>query len=248
MTRESLRAMVGAAATLLVVSVVPAGAQQRVLFEWSGTVDSLARITVHANQATAIVEGAVGEHAAGRFDMHNAMPRRPGTVTAQLAQGHGDLEVVQQPNEDNGYTAIIRVRDYQGPERVWLNASWAPGASYSNGGEIDRDRDMDRDRGGAAGLLHWSGDVDKETVIRWRGDHAMVENVSGDVPQNVRADVAGLLPRRDETIRIVKHDGRGDIDILQQPTAVNNYTAVIRVRDRDEGYGHYDFDVVVDRR
>ncbi len=247
MTKQSLGAIAAAAATLLMVSVAPAGAQQRVLFEWSGTVDSLARISVHAGQATAVVSGAVGGNAAGRFDMHNAMPRRPGTVTAQLAQGHGDVQIVQQPNEDNNYTAIISVRDYQGPERVWLSASWAPGVSYS-GGDIDRDRDMDHDRDAAAGLLHWTGDVDKETVIRWRGDHALVENVAGDVPQNVRADVAGRLPHRDETIRIVKHDGRGDIDILQQPTVANNYTAVIRVRDRDEGYGHYDFDVVVDRR
>lgn len=88
MTGQSLRAIVGVTATLLAVSVVPTGAQ-----------------------ATAIVQGAVGEHAAGRFYMHNAMPRRAGTVTAQLAQGHGDLDILQQPTAANNYTAVLRVRD-----------------------------------------------------------------------------------------------------------------------------------------
>ena len=49
------------------------------------------------------------------------------------------------------------------------------------------------------------------------------------------------------TLRIVTRQGRDDIFIEQQPTSANNYTAVIRVNDTSNGYGHYDFDVVFDR-
>jgi hypothetical protein len=72
--------------------------------------------------------------------------------------------------------------------------------------------------------------------------------VDGAPARNVRADVAGVgLPDRDVTLRIVKREGRGNITILQQPSSGNNYTGVIRIDDPDEGYGHYDFDVVYDR-
>ena len=35
----------------------------------------------------------------------------------------------------------------------------------------------------------------------------------------------------------------GDVTVIQQPTARNGYTTVIRVEDRSGGYGRYDFDL-----
>jgi hypothetical protein len=115
-------------------------------------------------------------------------------------------------------------------------------------GEVERRGDRDanvRD----VGVLHWAGDVDKTVVVRWRGTRAMLQDVAGARARNVRADVAGVgLPDRDVTLRIVKREGRGNIVVEQQPSSANNYTGVIRIDDPDEGYGHYDFDVVYDRR
>ena len=228
-----------------------AGAQQRVLIDWSGRVDSLARISIQGAGAHVTLVGNT-DYGAGELQVRNELPHRDGTVTVQVAAGRGDVDVVQQPRADNDYTAIVRIRDHSGgADRYQLTALWTPGTTTSEvAGEVEHRRDRDRDDNvRQVGLLHWTGDVDKTIVIRWRGDRAMLQNVEGDVARNVRADVGGAgLPDRDVTLRIVQREGRGNIIIQQQPSSGNNYTGVIQISDPQAGYGHYDFDVVYDRR
>jgi hypothetical protein len=113
-------------------------------------------------------------------------------------------------------------------------------------GEVERPHRGDNVRD--VGLLHWSGDVDKTVVVRWRGNRAMLQTVDGGSPRNVRSDVAGVgLPDRDLTLRIVQREGRGTVIVSQQPSSGNDYTGVIQISDPQDGYGHYDFDVVFDR-
>jgi hypothetical protein len=225
-----------------------AQAQQRVLLDWSGRVDSLARITIQGGGAHVTLLGTT-DNGAGDLHVRNELPHRDGTVSVQVASGRGDVDVVQQPMADNDYVAIVRIRDHSGGmDRYRLTALWTPGATTSEiSGEVEHPRRDENVR--EVGMLHWTGDVDKTAVIRWRGDRAMLQNVDGDVARNVRADVAGIgLPQRDVTLRIVQREGRGNIIIEQQPSSGNNYTAVIRVNDPEAGYGHYDFDIVYDRR
>lgn len=231
------------------LTAAPARAQQRVLLDWAGRVDSVARITIQGGGARVSLVGTE-DNGAGDLHVRNELPHRDGTITVQVAEGRGDVDVVQQPRADNDYVAIIRIRDQSGAaDHYRLTALWTPGTTSAEmAGEVDRVRRRDvnvRD----VGVLHWTGDVDKTAVIRWRGDRAMLQNVDGDVARNVRADVAGIgLPDRDVTLRIVQREGRGNIIIEQQPSSGNNYTAVIRVNDPQNGYGHYDFDVVFDRQ
>jgi hypothetical protein len=143
----------------------------------------------------------------------------------------------------------VRIRDHShGLDDYRLTALWTPGEVTTSevAGEVERPyrganvRDV--------GLLHWSGDVDKTVVVRWRGSRAMLQTVGGAAPRNVRADVAGIgLPDRDVTLRLVQREGRGTVIVSQQPSSGNDYTAVIEVSDPQDGYGHYDFDVVFDR-
>jgi len=44
-------------------------------------------------------------------------------------------------------------------------------------------------------------------------------------------------------VELIVREGRGDVSITQQPNSSNGYTAIIRVRDPQTGFGHYDFDV-----
>lgn len=44
----------------------------------------------------------------------NVMTNRPGQVTATMRSGRGSVEVVQQPDASNRWTAVIRVHDPQG--------------------------------------------------------------------------------------------------------------------------------------
>jgi hypothetical protein len=238
-----------AVGVLSAVAATAAGAQQRVLLDWSGRVDSLARITIQGGGAHVTLLGNT-DYGAGDLHVRSELPHRDGTVTVQVASGRGDVDIVQQPRADNDYTAILRIRDRSGgADRYQVTALWAPGASTTSevAGEVDRRRDRD-DNVRDVGVLHWTGDIDKTAVVRWRGGRAMLQDVAGARARNVRADVAGVgLPDRDVTLRIVKREGRGNIVIEQQPSSANNYTGVIRIDDPDEGYGHYDFDVVYDR-
>lgn len=244
--QKSIR-IVMAAIGIAGVSALPAGAQQRVILDWSGRVDSVARITIQGGGARVSLVGTQ-DNGAGELRVRNELPHRDGNLTVQVAEGRGDVDVVQQPRADNDYTAIVRIRDHSsGADTYRITALWTPGVTTSEvTGEVERPRRGDNVHD--VGLLHWTGDVDKTAVIRWRGDRAMLQNVEGDVAKNVRADVAGVgLPGRDVTLRIVQREARGNIIIEQQPSSGNNYTAVIRVNDPQPGYGHYDFDVVFDR-
>jgi len=237
------------AVAAMAVTAWAAPAQQRVLLDWSGRVDSLARISIQGGGAHVTLLGT-SDNGAGDLHVRNELPHRDGTVTVQVASGRGDVDVVQQPRADNDYVAILRIRDHSGGmDNYRLTALWTPGTTTTElSGEVEHPRRGDNDVR-EVGMMHWTGDVDKTAVIRWRGDRAMLQNIDGDVARNVRANVAGIgLPARDVTVRIVQREGRGNIIIEQQPSSGNNYTAVIRINDPDAGYGHYDFDVVFDRR
>jgi len=108
------------------------GAQQE-LFEWSGRVDKEIRIQVDRNNASVIQIGN-GERTNGRIRAVAYVPRQEGTVTLNVLEGRGRVDVVQQPNARNGYTAVIRVRDPQGgASRYRIAAYWTPNGNYDNG-------------------------------------------------------------------------------------------------------------------
>jgi len=121
--------------------------------------------------------------------------------------------------------------------------------------ERRRDRDHDRDdrrgrdgwgwgdRDGrydtSSGALRWSGRVDAVQEIRIRGRRVDSYTVSGDRASNVRSQVRGGLPAREAYVRVRQADGRGQVAVVQQPSARNDYTAVLRVVDRQPGADYY---------
>ena len=69
-------------------------------------------------------------------------------------------------------------------------------------------------------------------------------DLSGKSVKNVRADLArGGLPRNEVQVFVTDLNGRGTVNVVQQPSSYNNYTAVIRVYDPRPGYGDYSFDL-----
>ena len=97
--------------------------------------------------------------------------------------------------------------------------------------------------GSATGALRWSGRVDDVQEVRIRGRRANAYTVSGGSATDVRTSVSGSgLPARDVTVRVRSFDGRGRVYVVEQPSARNDYTAVLRVEDRQGGAGFYDFE------
>jgi hypothetical protein len=85
--------------------------------------------------------------------------------------------------------------------------------------------------------------VDDVQEIRIQGRRANAFPVSGGSATDVRTSVSGAgLPARDATVRVRSYDGRGRVYVVEQPTAQNDYTAVLRVEDRQGGAGFYDFE------
>jgi hypothetical protein len=193
------------------------------------------------------------------------MPRQDGEVVAQTLNGRGNVDVIQQPTSQNGYTTVIRIVDNaSGSDNYRVTAYWQ---NYSNGdviGNNGRGRGRgrnnndnrgvydNRDRSGGIygqnanqGILHWSGNVDGELEIRIQNGRVTYRNLSGAQPTSVRADGGNMsMPRYDATVSVAQGTGRGSVYVIQQPSANNGYTTVVRVRDPQGGYGYYDFDLV----
>jgi hypothetical protein len=246
-------------------------AQNRQLFTWTGRVDREIQLVMRGRQVWTR-SGGRDDDGRSRTRVESMLPRNAGFVRVRALDGRGDVAVVQQPNARNNYTAIVRVRDRSGgSDRYRIVADWE--SSYTNGrgrdGDWDRsndggdwDRDNDRapsriprieprDRsndGGSDGYgrtaLRWTGAVDDEVEIRIQGRRVDYRSLSGAGTRDVRSQIVGEgLPRRDAQILVQRHQGRGSVIVVQQPSSRNGYTAVLRVRDLQGGFGYYDFDV-----
>lgn len=91
-----------------------------------------------------------------------------------------------------------------------------------------------------AGTLRWSGDVDDTATIRVsRNDVRTSGNMHG--VSNEKHNLRGSLPERPVRVDLRSERGRGDVVLVERPSARNNYTAVIRIKDPSAGKGHYAF-------
>jgi hypothetical protein len=225
------------------------------------------QIVMRGNQLSTRNVGS-NETGRARSRVMMQMPRQDGEVVAQTLNGRGNVDVIQQPTAQNGYTTVIRIVDNAGgSDNYNVTAYWQ---NYSNGDVIGngngngrargRDRDINdnrgvydnRDRNGGIygqnsnqGLLHWSGNVDGELEIRIQNGRVAYRNLSGSQPTSVRADAGNMsMPRNAATVSVAEGSGRGSVYVVQQPSSNNGYTTVVRVRDPQGGYGYYDFDLV----
>src|SRR6187455_2794274 len=78
-------------------------------------------------------------------------------------------------------------------------------------------------------LFEWRGRVDREVRITMRGRDAWAQGIGQNENGRGRADVSGVLPRTDGEVRVRVEDGRGIVDVVQQPSYRNDYTAIVRI-------------------
>jgi hypothetical protein len=87
-------------------------------------------------------------------------------------------------------------------------------------------------------LFNWTGRVDREVRLTMRA-RTVATNASRGEDYRGRFNSINELPRMDGTVRVAVINGRGDVSVIQQPNASNNYQAVIRVVDRSSGADRY---------
>ena len=88
-------------------------------------------------------------------------------------------------------------------------------------------------------LLTWSGRVDREVIIEIRGRDVATRGSGLDATWSPRVNVNQMLPREPGIVRVILQNGRGDVDVLENPSPRNNYTAVVRIRDSRAGADDY---------
>ena len=260
-TLKSVRAMLIPA---IIVGGAPlaAHAQEVQLFTWSGRVDRQVTLEARPGGVSNTSEPTIRSRA--RFSTTTGLPARPGTLRVVATQGRGTVTVSQQPTAQNNYTAQVQIVDNQGGADMYrVTAYWMPtgdprydrenGRGYGRGsGNYDNRRgnggySNDRVNGTIASdnipMLQWQGDVDDTIQLIWRNGAVRIQQGSGGEPLHVRSTISGAV-RRDlpGQISIRVRDGRGTVDVIQQPSASNNYTGIIRIYDGQAGYGHYNFD------
>ncbi|RPI28963.1 MAG: hypothetical protein EHM61_03270 [Acidobacteria bacterium] len=98
-------------------------------------------------------------------------------------------------------------------------------------------------RFGEHGSMRWSGTVDDEVVIMIQASTASVRVVTGKPVQGERYNFDSSLPRREVKLEVNKTEGRGSVDLVEEPSRRNDYSAVIRIRDNKGGTDRYEFEL-----
>jgi hypothetical protein len=265
--RKSVSAVIGAA--LVLVSATTMRAQDRHVFEWTGPVPHDADIIISGGSYLVTRSDSNARAPRGKSTL-TAMPSRDGLVSVSVRQGRGLVAVVQQPQRENGFTAVIRILDtLSGTGTYHISANWQAVAagqvspfetvslrqaagmvssrfereSYREAaGEVARfENESVRERVLASRVaLMWSGNVDSELLIVIRPEGVTYETLRGEAPRAIQSAIS-RMPTPTSILEINQIVGRGEASIKQQPTAENGYTAIIRVRDPQPGFGHYSF-------
>jgi len=90
-------------------------------------------------------------------------------------------------------------------------------------------------------LFEWRGNVDQEVRVQMQGGRTAVVGMG---PResigygNARA--MSSVPSTNGYVSVQMLEGRGNADVIQQPSAQNGYTTVVRIRDTQSGAGQYD--------
>ena len=88
-------------------------------------------------------------------------------------------------------------------------------------------------------LFEWRGRVDREVQVVMRGRNVWTNRIGQTEPGRARIRELGTLPREDGDINLEVVDGRGRVDVIQQPRAQNGYTAIVRIVDPRSGSDSY---------
>jgi hypothetical protein len=168
--------LMGWSAPLAVVGLIGAApaafAQGQELFQWSGRVDRQVQLVMRGNSVrTNLMSQSETRQSQSR--VVSALPRQDGQVSIRVISGRGDVQVVQQPSQQNGYTTIVRIDDPSAGAANYRVAAYWQG--YANGdvyrgrrGDTDMSRNDDRNNNRANGNNGNNG-VRNHGVGRGRG-------------------------------------------------------------------------------
>jgi hypothetical protein len=93
-----------------------------------------------------------------------------------------------------------------------------------------------------SGTVAWSGMIDGVDEVIISGSSASVRHMNGNPPREVKASFSAPVPRSPVSVALLSTNGRGVITIVQQPSAANGYTTIVRLDDSAKsGDKRYEF-------
>ncbi|HUF05390.1 MAG TPA: hypothetical protein VMM38_14595 [Aridibacter sp.] len=105
-----------------------------------------------------------------------------------------------------------------------------------DGGDVDESRIL--------GRFFWNGEADAELHLTVKGTTITSKAISGRTMEAGTYSFTSALPRENGLIvRVEKTDGRGDVTVIQQPNAANDYSAVVRIWDSGGGARPYSIEI-----
>ena len=119
-----------------------------------------------------------------------------------------------------------------------LAAVGLPSAASAQFGHRFRGAEVGRAGGGH---ITWSGTVDNTTIVTLNRGDVNTQVVSGKSSGDVNAQVVGRLPARPVRVFLRQSQGRGYIQIIQEPNPGNGFTAQVRIHDPQAGSSFYRF-------
>lgn len=201
---------------------------------WQGNVDDTVQIRIQRRQATeSVISGRYPTSVVANFQ--RALPNRPVEVSLRIIEARGLVRILEQPNRNNGFSALIEIRDSRsGAGRYSFVLDW------------DRSGDDDSGGGGRAGMT-WTGRVDGTARVTVQGRNATEREVQTGVRvDNVTFDFFEALPRRAVNVRLRVIDGRGTVRLISEPRPANGYSAVVEISDPQSGSDFYTFELTWD--
>lgn len=187
-------------------------------FTWEGDVAGIAVLRIHGRKVD--IELRDGPPAANvRFRFAAGLPESRQTVSLRVREGRGAVNIIEQPNIDNGYSAGVLIEDRQdGAGHYSIALSWDSRAGAPPG-RVDR--------------LKWSGTVDGEAVVECRGAQCTVKLSRGGASAG-KYRFSRPLPAFEVLTMLEETGGPADIRILEQPSQANGYTVRVSIRSLRE--------------
>jgi hypothetical protein len=215
-------------------------------FQWKGQVDGVDEIMIRGESVRIRhLEAKPIQRQDHRFSA--PLPSREVHLKLRKIEGRGNVRLVEEPSSWNDYTAVVRVDDgeqmgdsYYEFELVWRRDSWDDWDNNDWDHENEWGDDFDYRK---EGVFRWEGRVDIGAEIEIRGDDHRVKDMGGEGVQEHRSRFASSLPGSSVPVSLHKIDGRGDVELVQEPNSSNDYTAVVKIEDDKSGADTYQFEL-----
>jgi hypothetical protein len=196
---------------------------------WSGRIDDRTNIVIQGDQITEQTISGSSSFGINK-SMSGVLPRAASIVSVIKMDGRGEARIIQQPNRDNNYTAIVQVSDPKsGPDNYRLQMNWQATEPLEEPYQ--------------SGRVSWRGRVDQTANIIISGNTVQTQDASGTGLQVFSSNLNGYLARRPGTVSAIKQRGRGTVTVLQQPTPENGFVAIVQIFDAERSSAEYEVEI-----